>query len=121
MTAVLVWVGVGMLGGAGALARFLVDAAISSRSGWAFPAGTFAVNTSGALILGVLVGLALKGDALLLAGTAVIGTYTTMSAWMFETHRLAEEGQRLLAVANLGLSLVAGVAAAALGRLIAGG
>ena len=43
-------------------------------------------------MLGLFAGLALHGDALLLAGTALLGSYTTFSTWMFETHRLAEDG-----------------------------
>jgi CrcB protein len=39
---------------------------------------------------------------------------------MFETERLAEERQRVSAAANVVVSLVLGVAAAALGRLIGG-
>jgi CrcB protein len=118
MSTVLVWVGVGVLGGVGAIARFAVDAVVSARAGGRFPAGTFVVNLSGSVILGLLTGLALTGDALLLAGTAVLGSYTTFSTWMFETHRLAEDDQRLAVVANVVLSLVLGLLAAALGRWI---
>ena len=58
--------------------------------------------------------------AALLGGTAAVGSYTTFSTWMFETERLAEERQRASAAANVVVSLVLGVAAAALGRLIGG-
>ena len=63
----------------------------------------------------------MHGDAYLLAGTAVIGSYTTFSTWMFESHRLAEDGWSWLALLNLVLSLVLGIGAAELGRLIGGG
>ena len=56
--------------------------------------------------------------AALLAGTAAVGSYTTFSTWMLETQRLAEEGQLGTAAVNVAASLVAGVAAAALGRLL---
>jgi CrcB protein len=118
MSFVALWLGVGVLGGFGAIARFLLDGLVSARSGGRFPLGTLLVNLSGALVLGLLVGLALSGNAYLLAGTAVIGSYTTFSTWMLESHRLAEDGQRWLLWANIGLSLVAGVGAAALGRLL---
>ena len=59
--------------------RFAVDVAVSRRAGGAFPAGTLAVNLSGAVVLGLISGLALRGDARLLAGTALIGSYTTFS------------------------------------------
>ena len=57
-----------------------------------FPWGTLAVNISGAFALGLVAGLALHGDALLLAGTSLLGSYTTFSTWMLETYRLGEEG-----------------------------
>jgi CrcB protein len=118
---VLVWACVGLLGGVGALTRFALDAWVSQRveAVSEFPWGTFAVNISGAFLLGVLAGAKLHGDALLLAGTATLGSYTTFSTWMFESHRLGEDGEPWLAVLNIMLSLVVGVSAAALGRAIA--
>jgi len=113
-----VWVAVAAVGGVGASARFLADRALSARAGPAFPFGTLAINTSGSLVLGLLTGLAVSGDALLVAGTATIGSYTTFSTWMFETQRLAEDGELRGAALNIVVSLVAGVAAAALGRVI---
>jgi fluoride exporter len=121
MSFVLLWLAVGVLGGLGAIARFLLDALVSANTGARFPLGTLLVNASGAFALGVLVGVALQGDAYLLAGTAVIGSYTTFSTWMLESHRLAEDGRRRLLAANIALSLLLGVGAAALGRLVGGG
>jgi fluoride exporter len=114
----LVWVGVGLIGGAGSVVRFLVDSVVTSAAGRDFPLGTFAVNVSGAAILGLITGLALGHDQALLAGTAAVGSYTTFSTWMLETHRLAEERQHAKAAVNVIASLAAGIAAAALGRLI---
>jgi CrcB protein len=121
MSFIALWLAVGVLGGLGALARFLLDTLVSTASGARFPLGTLLVNLSGALVLGLLVGIALSGDAYLLAGTAVIGSYTTFSTWMLESHRLAEDGRRWLLWANVALSLMLGVGAAALGRLLGGG
>lgn len=113
-----VWIGVALLGGCGAIARFLLDGAIGERVRGDFPAGTFAINISGSLLLGLLAGLALSGSALVLAGTATLGSYTTFSTWMLESHRLAEDADVRGAALNVVLSIVAGVAAAALGHAI---
>ena len=52
-----VWIGVAVLGGAGAIARFALDGAVGSRAAERqLPLGTFAVNASGALLLGLLSG-----------------------------------------------------------------
>lgn len=107
-----------MLGAAGALGRFLLDALVAERAGRAFPVGTLVVNLTGAFALGLLAGLALRGDALLLAGTAALGSYTTFSTWMLETHRLGEIGQRRALLLNVVLSLALGLVAAALGRIL---
>ncbi len=114
------WIGVAILGSIGSLARFLLDGAVSARSQSSFPFGTLAVNASGALILGLFTGLALSGEALILAGSTTIGSYTTFSTWMLETHRLGEDGQLLDGTLNVLVSVFAGLAAAALGRAIGG-
>ena len=116
---VVTWLGVALLGGAGAVARFVVDGAVAARATGELPVGTLAVNLSGAFLLGLVSGLALTGDALLLAGTALLGSYTTFSTWMLETQRLTEDGDFALAWLNIALSLAAGLGAAELGRLIA--
>ncbi len=115
---VLVWAGVVVIGGAGSVARFLADGLVSSVTGRSFPFGTLVVNISGAVILGLLAGLAVTSTESLLAGTAAVGSYTTFSTWMLESQRMTEERQYGKVAANIAVSLVLGVAAAALGRLI---
>ncbi len=56
-----------------------------------------------------------RPDVALLAGTAAVGSYTTFSTWMLESQRLAEERRAGWAGLNIVLSLVLGIAAAALG------
>ncbi len=115
MTAVVV-VGIALLGGAGAVARFLLDGAVSERSGSAFPWGTFVVNVSGAFVLGLLASL--HGDAYRFVDTAFLGAYTTFSTWMLESQRLGEEGRLRLGLLNVVLSLAAGLLAVWLGRAV---
>ena len=111
----MVWIGIVLLGGVGAVARFLVDYAVSQRVGDRdFPFGTLVVNVSGSFLLGLAVGAALDGDALKLIGTALLGSYTTFSTWMLESHRLRPG----LLWLNVVASLTMGLGAAALGRTI---
>ena len=114
----LVWAGVVLIGGCGSVLRFVVDGAVGARLGKGFPFGTLVVNLSGAMILGLITGLALGGSQALLAGTAAVGSYTTFSTWMLETQRLTEERQNRWAALNVIVSLLLGVSGAALGRLI---
>jgi CrcB protein len=113
-----VWIAVAVLGGAGAIGRFLLDGLIAARAGREFPVGTLAVNATGAAILGLLTGVGLSGTLMVLAGTATLGSYTTFSTWMLETQRLTEEGDVSQATVNIVLSLAIGIGAAALGRTI---
>jgi CrcB protein len=117
---VAVWVGIALLGGCGAVARFGLTLAITDRLRPRLPLGTLAVNLSGAFLLGVLAGSAAGDDARLLLGAAAIGSYTTFSTWMLETQRLGERGRRRAAVANVFLSVLLGLAAAVLGRTLGG-
>jgi fluoride exporter len=117
---VLAWAGVAVLGGAGALLRFLLDGLVAGRAGRDLPFGTLAVNVSGALVLGLLAGASLSGDALVLAGGATLGSFTTFSTWMLETQRLVEDGEAPSAAGNAVISLAVGLGAVALGRLIGG-
>lgn len=114
------WIGVAVLAGTGAVARFLLDAAVGARAGGRFPAGTLVVNISGAFALGLLTGLGVTGDALELAGTAFLGAFTTFSTWIYECQRLVEAGDAGAGAANVVVSLAAGLGAVALGRALGG-
>jgi CrcB protein len=112
------WIAVGLTGGCGAVARALLTHAVNIRAGRVFPYGTLAVNLSGAVVLGVVAGSGLSGDALRIVGTGLISAYTTFSTWMLETHHLDATGHRGRAVANIALSLAAGLVAVWLGRTL---
>ncbi|MET9342458.1 fluoride efflux transporter CrcB [Nonomuraea sp. NPDC003804] len=113
-----------LLGGAvGAPLRYLTDRAVQARHDTVFPWGTFAVNVTGSLFLGVLTGAVLAGaaghDVQLLVGTGFCGALTTYSTFSWETLRLAESGAGLLAAANILASVVAGLGALFVGLTIA--
>jgi fluoride exporter len=112
------WAAVGLIGGVGAVARSLIASAIQARAGARFPLGTLAVNVSGSFALGLLAGAAGGDGPSLLAGTALLGAYTTFSTWMLETWQLVSERRRLAAALYVAVSLASGLAAAALGRAL---
>jgi CrcB protein len=116
----LPWVGLGALGALGALGRFTVDRAVSERWASDFPFGTLTVNVSGGFALGVLVGLGVAGDAMLMLGTGLLGGYTTFSTWMVEAQRLGEDGEWRLMWLNLVGPMVTGLAATGLGWILGG-
>ena len=119
MTAAI-WAAVMLIGGVGSVLRFVVDRSVAGRVARSFPLGTLVVNLSGAVLLGVSSGVALSHTAALLAGTALIGSYTTFSIWTLETQRLTEERQLWPAAANIVLSVVLGLGAAMAGQWIGG-
>lgn len=114
------WLAVGLLGGAAAAARYLIDTAVTARAGHPFPHGILAVNIAGALALGLVAGAALEGQALVIVAGGGIGSFTTFSTWILDSHRLADAGHTHLVWLNLGLSLLAGFAAVALGHWLGG-
>jgi len=118
MGTLLIWCGVAIFGGLGAVARFKLDGMVQGRLDTEFPFGTFVVNGLGSLLLGLLIGLHLTESDLLLAGVATLGSFTTFSTWMLETQRLAEDGEGGLALANVIGSIALGLVAAALGWAI---
>lgn len=111
----IVWVCVGVLGALGTLARLHIDAILQRFTASVFPLGTLAINLSGAFALGLLTGGAISGTTLTLVGGAAIGAFTTFSTWVFESERLAEDGELTLAAVNVVVSLLVGFAAAAAG------
>ncbi|ASW56874.1 CrcB family protein [Plantactinospora sp. KBS50] len=100
----------------GAPLRYLVDRAVQARHDSAFPWGTLAVNVTGSLLLGVLIGGAAAGGVsrplVMLLGTGLCGALSTYSTFGYETIRLFETGFRFYSLLNVGASVVAGLGAA---------
>ena len=115
-----VWIGVALLGGLGALARWAVDGLVSTHVHHGFPYGILAVNLTGSFALGVVAGAELDGDARRLVATGFLGAYTTFSTWMLDTDRLwLQRRQHAAAAVNLFASLALGLAAVWIGRMLA--
>ncbi len=89
------------------------------RAGSQFPFGTLFINVSGALLIGLLVGL--TGRHLLSSGlqtvlaTGFLGGYTTFSTMAWEGVQLARGGSTRRSLLYLGANVVSGLLAAALG------
>ncbi len=98
----------------GALTRWWVDVYVQRRWLAVFPWGTFAVNVVGSLLLGFLVASWGTNSAVAsLIGIGFCGALTTFSSFAWESHRLAEDGVRGLAAANVvGMPIVCCAAAA---------
>jgi CrcB protein len=101
---------------AGAPLRYFLGSRVQSWAGGEFPWGTLVVNVSGCLGIGLLLGLAdhrdvLSREARLLLVTGFLGSYTTFSAFGWETYSLARSEDVARALANVVVSVVAGVLA----------
>lgn len=105
----------------GAPLRYLTDRAVQARLGTTFPWGTLTVNVAGSLVLGLVAGATLNAggsDLRLLIGTGFCGALTTYSTLSYETVRLAGRGARLLAAANMVVTVLAGLGAVVLGYAV---
>ena len=110
------WLLVAIGAAVGAPLRYLTDRAVQARHDSVFPWGTFTVNVVGSAVLGVITGAA--STVHLLLGIGFCGALTTYSTFSYESLRLAQTGARLYAAANVVASIVAGLAAVLVGRVI---
>jgi fluoride exporter len=122
---VLIAVAVGLLGGLGAVTRYLADGLVQDRSSGTLPFGTLAVNITGSFVLGLVTG-ALWYHGLSIRWRSVVGIgfcggLTTWSTASWETVQLATlVGRRSQAAAYALGSLGAAVLAAAAGIALVG-
>jgi len=88
----LVFVG----GGFGSMARFVLSKYFNTANG-GLPYGTFLANVLGSLLIGIILGWALKNDNLsqnqtLLLATGFCGGFTTFSTFAYENHNFLKSG-----------------------------
>lgn len=99
------------LGGAlGAMARFGVALGVAQIWPNVFPLGTLVVNLLGSLCIGILFGVWLKRPelpVLLQQGVFIgfLGAFTTFSTFSLDTLRLIENGESLMALGYILLSV----------------
>ena len=111
-------------GAIGSVLRYYVAGWSQHWAGGSFPLGTMIANVTGCLLIGFLATV-LTGPVLireeyrmgLLVG--ILGGYTTFSTFSWETNRLAEDSEWLLAGINIVVSLVACLVATWIGSRLA--
>ena len=108
----------------GSSARYLVTGWAQRLLGPSFPWGTAIVNVTGCFLIGLLMtwgvgSIPMRVESRLFLVTGLLGGFTTFSAFGYETMRFLQDGASLMALANLGLNLVAGLAAVLVGSLVA--
>jgi CrcB protein len=114
----------GIFGGLGCVARYMVSGWVHSLAGRALPYGTLVVNVCGSLLLGLIMEGALRSTLLspeLRFGLTVgfMGGFTTFSTFSYETVRLLEEGSVTTAGANILLNVTVCIGAALVGIYLA--
>jgi len=102
---------IAIFGALGCLARYFLSGWVYTLLGRTFPYGTFAVNILGAFLIGLLMELALRStmiSANLRTGLTVgfLGGLTTFSTFSYETFRLLEDGEFIIAAGNVLASVI---------------
>lgn len=110
-------------GGVGALVRYMLGTAISTRVGGRFPLGTFVINVTGSFLIGLLMTLLTERlnvhpNWRLLLVTGVLGGYTTFSTFEYETFRAVQDGGQWIGLLNVIGSVTLGYIAVWLGVVI---
>ena len=115
---------IGIGGFAGAVSRYILAMWIGQKWGRSFPLGTFVINVTGSFFIGLLMSLFTERFMVnpqwrLLLAVGFLGSYTTFSTLEYETVRLVKDGEWLIALINVILSVIVGFIALKLGELIA--
>lgn len=97
-------------GALGCLSRYFLSGWVYTFTGKAFPYGTFVVNIIGAFFIGLVMEFSLRSTMVsnnLRIGLTIgfMGGLTTFSTFSFETFKLMEDGQFIVALTNVLLSV----------------
>ena len=118
---------IALAGGLGAIARYGLSGLVLRATGAGFPYGTLVVNVLGCFLFGIVWAVAAERmmigpefRTILLVG--FLGSFTTFSTFIFESHWLLLDARWLWAFGNLLLMNIAGlglfVVGLALGRVV---
>lgn len=114
---------IGLGGGLGSMARYLVQFAAAKSLLGAFPFGTFIVNIAGSLLIGIVFGLSdrvtgISPEWRIFLATGFCGGFTTFSTFSYENLALLRDGNYLYFMLYSLLSLVLGLGSTLLGMVI---
>lgn len=109
-------------GGMGSALRFLISKYMNNPQ-LSFPYGTFTVNILGSLILGIVLGWAMKNNALnsdlhIILAVGFCGGFTTFSTFAFENQALLKSGDYLHFIIYTIGSIILGLLAIVFGLFI---
>lgn len=109
------------IGGAlGSLLRFWAGGVITDRMGTRFPYGTLVINITASFLIGLVVTMAAErahwnANWRYLIPIGFIGGYSTFSTFEYESFKLLQDGEMLMAALNLAGSVVCGFVSVWLG------
>lgn len=106
----------------GGISRYLLSQMIQPKTLSTFPYGTLAVNVLGCLCIGIIFGIASRGnmsqEMKMFFATGLMGGFTTFSAFSNETITMMNAGQHLQAFTYVLVSVMSGLAATYLGLIL---
>ena len=115
---------VALAAGLGAALRHLATVAVARRWGGGFPLATLGVNLVGSFLAGLVVAAGRAGtlgdDAVVVATAGLLGGFTTLSTWAWDTVALVERRALRPAAWNVVATLAGCVLAAAAGFVLGG-
>jgi len=102
---------IALFGALGCLTRYFLSGWVYNIFGRTFPSGTFAVNIVGAFLIGLIMEFSMRSTLIspsLRIGLTIgfLGGLTTFSTFSYETFRLLEDGELLIAMSNVLVSVV---------------
>ena len=102
---------IALFGALGCLSRYFLSGWVYNIFGSGFPYGTLAVNATGAYIIGLIMEFSIGSNLIsqsLRVGITIgfLGGLTTFSTFSYETFRLLEDGEFLIASINIFISVI---------------
>jgi fluoride exporter len=117
----LIWL-IGIGGSLGAAGRYLLGNFINKKKTRHFPLGTWIINITGSLLLGILYKLHMTNEisdwVWLFLGIGFCGAYTTFSTFGYETITLLQTNKKFLAGIYVLTSVIVSILTAAMGFMI---